>query len=149
YDATGTTVVASGNDDGNGNVHFTAPLAGTFIVLVKYDTHSIVGDSVPTVNPVTFSFATKVGTTTKATASVNLRLSGTQLAPSVGSGVGAASITEQQLQPVVDEAIALWSAAGLDAAQISVLRNTPIHIATFLDAPRLGVESDGEIWLNA
>jgi hypothetical protein len=49
----------------------------------------------------------------------------------------------------VEAALARWEAAGLSDAQLSVLRNTSIHIADFLDAPRLGVESDGEIWLNA
>jgi uncharacterized repeat protein (TIGR01451 family) len=149
YDSTGTNIVASGTDDGSGNAHFMTTVGGTFIVLVKYDAKSIAGGIVPTANPVTYSFKTMVGSITQAMASVSLRLSGTQLAPAAGSGVGAASLTEQQLQPVVDEALARWAAAGLDAAQLSVLRNVPIHIATFLDAPRLGVESDGEIWLNA
>jgi hypothetical protein len=122
-----------------------------FIVGVKYDTKSLPGQNAPVPQPakITYTFTTVVNGTQQASAGVDLKLSGTQLAPSAGSGVGTTSLTEQQLQPVVDAAIAQWAAAGLDAAQISVLRNTPIHIASFLDAPRLGVESDGEIWLNA
>jgi hypothetical protein len=120
-------------------------------VLVKYNTKSIAGFTAPNPTTVHYTWVTQLDHVTQpgTPAGVDLKLSGTQLAPSAGSGVGVTSLTEQQLQPVVDEAIALWSAAGLSPAQINVLRNTPIHIATFLDAPRLGVESDGEIWLNA
>jgi hypothetical protein len=159
YNATGTTVVAGGTPVGTtGSVTFTTPSTTTagqqFIVLVKYDTKSIVGYPTPkslgkaTTEHYTWTTEAPSGTV-QATAGVDLKLSGTQLAPSAGSGVGAANLTEQQLQPVVDEALARWAAAGLNAAQLSTLRSTPIYIATFLDAPRLGVESDGEIWLNA
>ena len=56
------------------------------------------------------------------------------VAVAAGSGVGVVGLTGQQLQPVVDAAIARWAASGLDAAQLSTLRNTPIHIADFLDS---------------
>jgi hypothetical protein len=152
YDATGNTVIEGGTDLGKGNVSFaTSSLTPgkTYIIAVKYNTKSIVGQTAPSTNPATFSFATQVNGSTTASASVQLKLSGTQLAPSAGNGIGVASLTEQQLLPVVDAALARWQAAGLSAAQLSTLRNTPIYIADFLDAPRLGVESDGQIWLNA
>jgi hypothetical protein len=138
------TVTASNESANGGN---------TFIVSVKYSAKSIVGSPTPVSLglPTTevYNWTTAVNGTVQATAGVPLKLSGTQLAPSAGSGVGVASLTDQQLQPVVEAALARWEAAGLSDAQLSVLRNTSIHIADFLDAPRLGVESDGEIWLNA
>src|SRR5207245_6701606 len=101
----------------------------TFVVAVKYNSKSVVG--APTPAPMglsttqNYAWITKVNGSLQATAGVPLKLTGTQLAPSAGSGVGA-SLTDQQLQPVVDAAIANWQTAGLSAAQLSVLRNTPI-----------------------
>src|SRR5262249_37631280 len=127
--------------------------SNTFVVSVKYSAKSIVGAPTPASLGLSttqnYTWQTFVGATLQATAGVPLKLSGTQLAPSAGSGVGAASLTDGQLQPVVAAALTRWEAAGLSDAQLSVLRNTPIHIVNWLDAPRLGVESDGEIWLNA
>jgi hypothetical protein len=121
----------------------------TFVVFIKYNAKSIVGDPTPPANPENYNWTTSVGGVVQATAGIALRLTGTQLAPSAGSGVWAANLTNGQLKRVVDAALDNWQAAGASAAQLNVLRNTPIHIIDWLDAPRLGVEGDGEIWLNA
>jgi hypothetical protein len=159
YNSTGTTIVGSGSDLGNGNISFkvTAGMestngGNTFVISIKYSSKSIAGDPTPASLglPTTqnYSWQTSVnGGPVQASAGVPIKLSGTQLAPTAGNG--ATSLTERQLQPVVQAAIVGWEAAGASAEQLDVLRNTPIHIVDFLDAPRLGVESDGEIWLNA
>src|SRR5262249_27439476 len=70
------------------------------------------------------------------------------LAQSTASGAGTASLTDQQLQPVVDAAIARWANSGLDTQQISTLRGVTVQVGSFLDGPTLGLESGGEVWIS-
>jgi hypothetical protein len=57
------------------------------------------------------------------------------------------SLTTQQLQPVVQAAIASWQAAGASAAQVALLHQVPAHIAS-LPASHLGEEAEGAIWIS-
>src|SRR5262249_13041876 len=52
------------------------------------------------------------------------------LADSLPSGPGAAeSLTLQELQPLVNQAIAAWKATGLSAQSLSVLDHLRLHVA--------------------
>jgi hypothetical protein len=57
------------------------------------------------------------------------------------------SLSTQQLQPVVQAAIASWQAAGASAAQVATLNQVQTHIAP-LPASHLGEEAAGEIWIS-
>ena len=55
-------------------------------------------------------------------------------------------LTPPELQPVVQEAIGLWRAAGIDAAQLSALSHVAVGIAA-LPGPWLGMAFPGAIWI--
>jgi hypothetical protein len=57
------------------------------------------------------------------------------------------TLTAQQLQPVVQAAIAAWQAAGASPAQIAVLNQVQAHVAR-LPAAHLGEEAGGAIWIS-
>jgi hypothetical protein len=57
------------------------------------------------------------------------------------------TLTTQQLQPVVQSAIASWQAAGASAAQVAALNQVQAHIAP-LPTSHLGEEAAGEIWIS-
>jgi hypothetical protein len=61
--------------------------------------------------------------------------------------VEVAALTAEQLQPVVDAAIERL-APGMDAAQMAVLRSTPVRI-TDLPGWQLGNYADGVIWIDS
>jgi uncharacterized repeat protein (TIGR01451 family) len=71
------------------------------------------------------------------------------LAVSTGSGAVPAPLTAQQLQPVLNEAIANWAASGLDPQSASTLQHVSVHIANLTGA-ELGLASpyDGQIWIS-
>jgi hypothetical protein len=56
-------------------------------------------------------------------------------------------LTPEELQPVVQQAIALWAAAGIDPAQVSVLSHVAVGIAD-LPGPWLGMAFPGAIWID-
>jgi hypothetical protein len=58
-----------------------------------------------------------------------------------------APLTAKELQPVVQEAIARWAAAGIDAAQVAALRQVTVGIAQF-PGPWLGMAFPGAIWVD-
>src|SRR5262249_21950570 len=68
------------------------------------------------------------------------------LADSPGAG-GAESLTAQQLQPAVTQAIDAWRAAGIDAQSVSALERAAVHLAN-LPGGVLGIASPGEIWID-
>jgi hypothetical protein len=74
------------------------------------------------------------------------KLNGAQ-ATSVGNNPTAQPLTEQQLAPVVQQAIAAWSAAGISAEQLNVLRQTAVYI-TDLPGAFVGMSSPDGIWLD-
>jgi hypothetical protein len=55
-------------------------------------------------------------------------------------------LTPQELQPVVQEAIARWETAGIDAAQLSALSQVAVGIADF-PGPWLGMAFPDAIWI--
>jgi hypothetical protein len=57
-------------------------------------------------------------------------------------------LTPQELQPVVQEAIGLWRAGGIDAARLSTLSHVTVGIADF-PGPWLGMAFPGAIWIDA
>jgi uncharacterized repeat protein (TIGR01451 family) len=79
---------------------------------------------------------------------VNCVAAAHQLAEGTGSGVGVASLTPQQLQPVVNQAIAEWASLGYGSGAVNVLRNIPIRITNLPD-DMLGLRTAGGIWLDA
>jgi hypothetical protein len=56
-------------------------------------------------------------------------------------------LTSEELQPVVQQAIALWAAAGIDPAQVSALSHVAVGIAD-LPGPWLGMAFPGAIWID-
>jgi hypothetical protein len=62
-------------------------------------------------------------------------------------GENVAPLTPEELQPVVREAIAMWAAAGIDAAQVSALNHVAVGIADFR-GPWLGMAFPGAIWID-
>jgi hypothetical protein len=63
------------------------------------------------------------------------------------SGADVAPLTAEELQPVVQEAIARWVAAGIDPAQVAALRQVTVGIAKF-PGPWLGMAFPGAIWID-
>jgi hypothetical protein len=59
----------------------------------------------------------------------------------------AAPLTEGELQPIVEEAIARWAATGLSDAQIATLRSASVQI-TDLPGLHLGVTEGNAIYLD-
>jgi hypothetical protein len=64
------------------------------------------------------------------------------------SGANPDALTPQELEPIVQEAIGLWRAAGIDAAQLSALSHVTVGIADF-PGPWLGMAFPGAIWIDA
>jgi streptogramin lyase len=63
------------------------------------------------------------------------------------SGGNVAPLTPDELQPVVQEAIARWEGAGINAAQLSALSQVAVGIAD-LPGPWLGMAFPGAIWID-
>jgi hypothetical protein len=63
------------------------------------------------------------------------------------SGGNVAPLTPEELQPLVQEAVAMWAAAGIDAGQVSVLNHVAVGIADFR-GPWLGMAFPGAIWID-
>jgi uncharacterized repeat protein (TIGR01451 family) len=68
-------------------------------------------------------------------------------ATTAGGGAVTDTLSAQQLQPVVAQAIAGWRAAGVDPATLSNLNNVRFHIGN-LPGAELGYEIPGEIWID-
>src|SRR5262249_33642977 len=68
-------------------------------------------------------------------------------AEAVGSGAVADSLTVEQLQPVVAQAIAAWRAAGVTPEQLSNLERVTVHVDN-LPRGELGEALPGEIWID-
>jgi hypothetical protein len=67
-----------------------------------------------------------------------------------GANPGGGSVpllTAAELQPVVQEAIALWATAGIDAARLSALSRVAVGVAEF-PGPWLGMAFPGAIWID-
>ncbi len=62
-------------------------------------------------------------------------------------GGNVESLTPEELRPVVQEAIALWAAAGIDARQLSALSHVAVGIAEF-PGPWLGMAFPGAVWID-
>ncbi|MBW3540365.1 MAG: hypothetical protein KY476_08850 [Planctomycetes bacterium] len=76
------------------------------------------------------------------------QLEGDPLLAGSGLGEGADSLTEHQLQAIVDQAIARWAAAGADAERLAAVRHMPFRIAD-IPGNRLGVAgASGTIWID-
>src|SRR5262249_10640893 len=63
------------------------------------------------------------------------------------AAANVAPLTPEELQPVVQEAIAAWAAAGIDAAQLRTLSHVTVGIAQFT-GPWLGMAFPGAIWID-
>jgi hypothetical protein len=57
------------------------------------------------------------------------------------------SLTDQMLQPIVNEAIARWQAAGLSDDRVKLLQGVQIHIED-LPSPYLGLTSGDQVWIG-
>jgi hypothetical protein len=62
-------------------------------------------------------------------------------------GGNVAALTPAELRPVVQEAIAGWAAAGIDAGQVSALNHVAVGIADF-PGPWLGMAFPGAVWID-
>src|SRR5207249_4730332 len=77
----------------------------------KIDPGTVVGKTAPTAT-VTYHYATLIGGKEVSFADGTLKKKSALLANSTGTTAGAASLTDQALQPVLARAIASWRAAG-------------------------------------
>jgi hypothetical protein len=66
--------------------------------------------------------------------------------PNPGGG-SPEPLTAAKLQPVVQEAIARWAAAGINPAQVSALSHVTVGIAEFA-GPWLGMAFPGTVWID-
>jgi predicted Zn-dependent protease len=82
-----------------------------------------------------------------ATISINTGLF-VQAASSPAANVGAAPLTQVDLQPIVNEAIARWAAAGL-SAQSMVAMSKAKFVVTDLPGAELGLASGGTIYVDS
>jgi hypothetical protein len=71
-----------------------------------------------------------------------------EMAATQGTGAGTATLTQSELQPIVNEAIALWSQAGLDAATVQKLRQVQFVIGD-LPGAQLGETSGNVVQIDA
>jgi hypothetical protein len=74
-----------------------------------------------------------------------------QQAPADGPNTSAAavpSLTQSELAPVVNEAIALWSATGLTPAQVSLLKNEQYVIQDLSKQGDLGLTGAAAVYLD-
>jgi hypothetical protein len=80
---------------------------------------------------------------------INLhKLNGAQVdGPVLASTIAPPSLTQQEVGPIVQRAIAAWSAAGITAAQINMLGNVPVYI-TDLPGDFVGMSSPDGIWID-
>jgi hypothetical protein len=62
-------------------------------------------------------------------------------------GADVAPLTAEELQPVMQEAIARWAAAGIDAAQVAALSQVTVGIGKF-PGPWLGMAFPGAVWID-
>src|SRR5262249_3643170 len=69
------------------------------------------------------------------------------LASSTGTTAGAASLTDQALQPVLAQASAYWRAAGVAPQSLEALSHLTVYVADLPDN-QLGLEDDGQIWID-
>jgi hypothetical protein len=72
-----------------------------------------------------------------------------QLAAGVTNPTGGdvAPLTPEELRPVVQEAIARWAAAGIDAGRLRALSQVTVGVAEF-PGPWLGMAFPGAIWID-
>src|SRR5262249_62391362 len=63
-----------------------------------------------------------------------------------GSG-GGDPLTQAELAPVVDEAVARWSTAGASPDQLELLRDVRVQVED-LPAPYLGLAVRDRVWLR-
>jgi hypothetical protein len=76
------------------------------------------------------------------------KLNGAQAEGTAPAGSGATPVlTAQQLAPIVQQAIAAWSAAGISAEQIKALRSIPVYL-TDLPGAFVGMSSPDGIWID-
>jgi uncharacterized repeat protein (TIGR01451 family) len=146
---------------GGGSISIGSPSSGTNNLSTKVD--------LPAGATVTFSFTAKnvTGSSLANTATVTApsgvsdtnannnsdtdtdTVGNPVLAVSPGSGSGATSLTEQQLQPVLSAAIAGWAGTGLSLQSLSTLQNVTVHIGNLQDdVLGLAAPSLGQIWIS-
>jgi hypothetical protein len=145
--AGGTVVyVSGGHFTGATGVSFGATAATSFTVLSDtLLTATAPAEATGTVDITVTSYA---GTSSTGSADQFTYTSPQEAAGgAVALRPGAVLLTPALLGPVEAEAVVLWAAAGLDAAQLSVLRTAPVQIVD-LPAPYLGLTGAGVIQLD-
>ena len=137
----------------------SATLAGTLNVALVGGYSPRAGDSIPiitfgsktgtfsTVNVATLPQGIAATAVSNAT-NVTLTFGNALMANVAGPGAGAGSeLTQQELTPVVAEALERWTAAGLDATGLALLRRIEYQIVN-LPGAELGMQAGNTIWLD-
>src|SRR5207245_5345527 len=76
------------------------------------------------------------------------KLNAAQATGTAPAGNGSTQpLTAQQLTPIIQQAIAAWSAAGISAEQINFLRSVPVYV-TNLPGSFVGMSSPDGIWID-
>jgi hypothetical protein len=142
-------VFGTGATQGDVTINFTPDAVGSlYVVGVKYDTGTVVGLNEGTRPLVKYTFNTDVGSngTFEETDTKGITLQ--YKAPLTLDGtptVGGATLTQDQLAPVVSAAIDYWAAQGVDAQSLNQLKQTDVLIGD-LGGTSLGMtigEADG------
>jgi hypothetical protein len=134
-----TPLIGDWDQDGDDNAGLYSP--GGSVFFLKNEHTGGLADQVFSYGPAGAGWTAMAGAWT-APFGHALRLSG-----EVVEADGAAALSSQVLQPVVDAAIASWATAGLDAARLSQLRSVEV-VVTDLPGNYLGWAEHGVIYLD-
>jgi hypothetical protein len=142
----GTIVLLGGNLLGATAVQFdttstTFTVYSDSLLTAVIPAHSIGG--------VYVTVTTAAGTSAAGTGNQYIYMGGPQVAAggAVDEEAAGAPLTRQELQPVLDEAVARWEAAGVDAAGRDLLRHPDVRVAD-LAGDYLGLTWDGTVWID-
>jgi hypothetical protein len=125
-------VFGTGANKGDVTINFTPDAVGSLYVIgVKYDTGSVIGLPEGTKPTVKYTFNTDVGNngTIEETDLKGITLQyKAPLTLNAAPTVGGATLTQDQLAPVVNAAIDYWAKQGIDAQSLNQLKQTDVLI---------------------
>jgi hypothetical protein len=132
-----TPLAGDWNDDGSESIGLYNPTASTFYLRNSNSTGF--ANTTFTYGPANAGYVPLIGNWT-GTAEA-------ELAASQVVSTNASALTQSDLQPIVNEAIDLWSQAGLDAATVQKLRQVQFVIGDLQDA-RVGETAGNTVYLD-
>lgn len=127
----GNVVFGKDGDYGDITVSFNGGTAGTMYVLsVKYNTGSVVGQPGSTLPTFNYTYATKLGASTTTLESGGLSMKAKPAMMLDGeAGDGARAVNESQVNHVLKQAMAYWEGQGISDEQKAMLKSASVEIA--------------------